>query len=159
VASLVSTTRRTKSGPRYVVRYRLGGCAYPLEHGASFRTMKEARARRDLVAAELAAGRSPAETLQWVSAAPTAIRTFAAWAEMDRASRVDLNGTKTLASHVRAMLPAFGGRGPATITCADVQTWIAGLALSPSSVKQYLVTLRSVLDFAGVDPTPHGMRA
>lgn len=48
MATLVITTRRTKSGPRYVVRYRLGGRA------GSFRTLREARARRDLVAGEIA---------------------------------------------------------------------------------------------------------
>ncbi len=46
---------------RFVVRYRLGGRAWPIQHGGSFKTDKEARARRDLVAGELAAGRNPAE--------------------------------------------------------------------------------------------------
>ena len=58
------TTRRTKRGARYVVRYRLGGRSYPLVHGGSFRTMKEARARRDLIAGEMAAGRNPADLLR-----------------------------------------------------------------------------------------------
>lgn len=51
MASLVITTRQTTSGPRYVVRYRLGGRAYPVQHAGSFRTMKEAKARRDFVGA------------------------------------------------------------------------------------------------------------
>ena len=54
--SLYITTRQTGSGQRYVVRYRLGGRAYPVAHAGSFHTMKEARARRDLVAGEIAAG-------------------------------------------------------------------------------------------------------
>ena len=58
MASLVITTRRTKSGPRYVVRYRLGGRAYPIVT-AALPHAKEARARRDLVAGEIAAGRNP----------------------------------------------------------------------------------------------------
>ena len=58
MASLVITTRRTSSGPRYVVRFRLGGRAYPIVHAGSFRTLKEAKARRHLVAGELAAGRT-----------------------------------------------------------------------------------------------------
>jgi hypothetical protein len=62
MASALITTRQTKSGSRYVVRYRLGGRAYPLVHGGSFRTLKEARARRDVVAGEIAAGRNPADT-------------------------------------------------------------------------------------------------
>ena len=54
MASLVITTRRTQSGPRYVVRYRLGGRAYPIVHAGSFRTLKEAR--RDVTSLP---GRSP----------------------------------------------------------------------------------------------------
>ena len=52
-------TRQAKDGPRYHVRYRRGGRAYPLVGAGSFRTHKEARARRDLVAGELAAGATP----------------------------------------------------------------------------------------------------
>jgi Arm DNA-binding domain len=64
MASASITVRTTKTGRRFVVRYRLGGRAYPIEHGGSFQTMKEARARRDLIAGELAAGRNPAERLR-----------------------------------------------------------------------------------------------
>ena len=53
------TTRKTSSGPRYVVRYRLGGRAYPVVHAGSFRTLRDAKIRRDLVAGEIAAGRNP----------------------------------------------------------------------------------------------------
>ena len=60
----------TKRGKKYVVRYRVGGRAFPVQHGGSFQTMKEARARRDLVAAELAAGRNPADTLRQLVETP-----------------------------------------------------------------------------------------
>ena len=43
--SLTITTRKAKDGPRYAVRYRLGGRAYPIVHAGSFRTLKEAKAR------------------------------------------------------------------------------------------------------------------
>src|SRR5687767_14018584 len=72
--SLTITTRKAKDGARYVVRYRLGGRACPIVHAGSFRTLKEAKARRDLVAGELVAGgRNPAEALRALSAAPTAV--------------------------------------------------------------------------------------
>jgi hypothetical protein len=62
MASSFVVTRETKSGARrFVVRYRLGGRAWPVQHGGSLSTMREARARRDLIAGELAAGRNPAE--------------------------------------------------------------------------------------------------
>ena len=76
--SLTITTRKTRSGPRYVVRYRLGGRAYPLEHGGSFKTLREAKARRDLIGGELAAGRNPRELLEAMTAAPAAVRTLRA---------------------------------------------------------------------------------
>src|SRR6185503_15357779 len=50
--------------------------------------------------------------------------------------------------------PSFDDRDPATITSSDVQEWIAGLTLKPSSIRRYVATLRAVLDFAGVDPNP-----
>lgn len=154
MSSLVITTRRTKSGPRYVVRYRLGGRAYPIVHAGSFRTLKEAKTRRDFVAGELAACRNPAEALRaMVEQQPH--RTFRQWSDAYKTSRVDLadETTKNLGSHLKAMT-AFDNRDPTTITPADVQEWIAGLALKPASIRRYLATLRAVLDFAGVDPNP-----
>jgi integrase len=154
MSSLTITTRQTKSGRRYVVRYRLGGVAYPIAHGGSFRTLKEARARRDLVAGELAAGRNPADLLRAIVERPT-VRTFREWAEAYRASRVDFAAetTKNLASHLKPMA-VFNDRDPATITTSDVQEWIATLTLKPSSIRRYVATLRAVLDFAGVDENP-----
>jgi hypothetical protein len=70
MSSLVITARRTSSGPRYVVRYRLGGRAYPIVHAGSFRTLKEAKVR-DLIAGELAAGRNPAEAVRAFVQAPS----------------------------------------------------------------------------------------
>jgi integrase len=55
---------------------------------------------------------------------------------------------------LKAILPAFGERDPQAVTSADVQEWIAGLTLKPSSVRRYVATLRAVIDFAGIDPNP-----
>jgi integrase len=153
--SLTITTRQANSGPRYAVRYRLGGRAYPLVHGGSFRTMKEARARRDLIAGELSAGRNPADVLRAMTVRPP-VRTIAEWAEAYRASRVDVSDVtrKNMTSHMKKFLPTFESRDPTAITVADVQEWIGGLELKPSSVRCYIATLRAVLDFADVDPNP-----
>ena len=43
MASLTIVTREAKDGPRYFVRFRLGGRAYPIVHAGSFRTLKEAK--------------------------------------------------------------------------------------------------------------------
>lgn len=154
--SLTITTRRTRSGPRYVVRYRLGGRAYPLEHGGSFKTVREAKARRDLIGGQLAAGRNPRDLLQAMVAAPTPTYTFAQLTERYRATRIDYahETTKNMGSHLKALNAVFGERDPAAITVMDVQEWIAASTLKPSSLRRYLATLRAVLDFAAVEPNP-----
>jgi integrase len=152
------TTRKTRSGARrYVVWFRRGGRYFPIEHGGSFPTMREARIRRDLIAGELAAGRNPLELLRALIEQPKA-RTFGQWAETYRESRPDIGEEtrKNTVSHLKRLLPAFGERDPATITPTDVQEWIGAQMneLKPSSVSRYLNTLRQVLDFADVDPNP-----
>ena len=124
--------------------------------------MKEARAREQFVAGELAAGRNPAEALRAPSSMPR--RSLRQWAEAYRTSRVDLsaNAHKALGSHLPRILAAFGDREPETITVADVQGWVATNAkapenesgLEPSSLSRYLATLRLLLDFAGTEPNP-----
>jgi integrase len=153
--SLTITTRRSKAGPRYVVRYRLGGRAYPLVHAGSFRILKDAKRRRDVVAGEIAAGRNPALLLHAMTEKPK-VRTFEQAAEAYRSSRVDIGEEtrKNMHSHLLSILPAFGDRDPASLTVGDVQEWIASLTLKPSSVRRYMATLRLVLDHAGVDPNP-----
>src|SRR5947199_8322982 len=89
MASVSIRRRQTKSGSRFQVRYRLGGRAYPLVHGGSFATMKEARLRRDLIGGELAAGRNPADLLRTMVEQPR-VRTFADLYDELTASRVDV---------------------------------------------------------------------
>jgi integrase len=155
--TLTITRRKTKTGYSYVVRYRLGGRAYPIQHGGSFRTLREARTRRDLIAGELAAGRNPALALAALTQVSQA-KNLAEWAEEYRTSRIDLadETSKNLASHLKRILPTFGDRDPQTITWGDVQAWVAKIAtdLKPSSVSRYMATLRLLLDFAGIDPNP-----
>jgi integrase len=156
MASAAIRTRTTRTGEkRYQVRYRLGGRAYPLQHGGVFATMREARIRRDLVAGELAAGRDPAILLRSLQERPQQ-RSFAVWADAYLASRVDASpkSRRIWGAYVKAMLPAFGDNDPATITTDQVQAWIGGLELAPVSVKKYAATLRTILDYAGVDPNP-----
>src|SRR5690242_9485688 len=140
--SLVITKRETRSGRRYVVRYRLGGRAFPVVHGGSFKTEREAKVRRDLIGGELAAGRNPADLLRCLVEKP-AMRSFADYAESYQRSRVDLDETtrKANRAHVHRMLSTFGTRDPLTITPGDVQAWIGSLDLKPSSMRRYIGTL------------------
>src|SRR3954447_430491 len=126
MASCSITARpRKDGGKRYVVRYRLGGRAYPVQHGGAFPTLREARIRRNLIAGELARSRDPADLLRsLVDKRP--VRTFGQVAEAYRVSRVDLadETTKNLASHLKAILPVFEHQDPSAITFADVQSWV-----------------------------------
>jgi integrase len=157
MASTYVVTRRTKTGERrFVVRYRLGGRTWPIVHGGSFQTMKEARARRDLIAGELAAGRNPVEVLSMKPDAPAL--TFTAWAERFTSSRIDVDEstTKTYGHALRKAGERFAGRDPATITGPEVAEWVADLAQTraPATVKLYVGALRLLFDFIGVEPNP-----
>jgi integrase len=160
MSSALITTRKTKSGPRYVARYRLGGRAYPLQHGGSFRTLKEARARRDLLAGELAGGRNPALLLQTLTTAPVPVQTMTTtvWAEKFITSRIDVddNTTRNYRTACKKVGATFGDRDPHTITVDDVAGWVSTLAekMKPGTVQLYLLVFRLLLDYVGVDPNP-----
>jgi integrase len=136
MASVSIRTRKTKSGRRFQVRYRL-------------------RVRRDFIAGELAAGRNPSLALQAVGETPTR-RTFAQWAESYKRSRVDVSAA-TLANtetHIKRLLPVFGERDPHGLGFAEIQEWVSSCGLSPGSLRPYIATLRLVLDYAEVEPNP-----
>jgi integrase len=158
MASASIRRRKTRSGLRFQVRYRLGGRTYPLVHAGSFPTLKEARLRRDLVAGELAAGRNPAEILRTLAEAAKRRRTFAELYDAFTASRVDVAEATmaNYATHRIRLLDLLGERDPAAIGWQDVQVAVTALSadLSPLSVRNYLGTLRLVLDFADLDPNP-----
>src|SRR5262245_53478549 len=54
-------TRLSRSGKRYIVRYRRGGRGYRLEHAGSFRRLDLAKERVRLVGGWLALGLNPRE--------------------------------------------------------------------------------------------------
>src|SRR5205809_4701431 len=109
MASVSIRRRQTKSGSRFQVRYRLGGRTYPVVHGGSFATMKDARLRRDLIGGELAAGRNPADLLRTMVEQPPR-RSFREWAETYKQSRVDIGAEtrKNMLSHLRRLNTRFG---------------------------------------------------
>jgi integrase len=153
MTSLTITTRQTKSGPRYVVRFRLGGRAYPIQHAGSFKTLRDAKMRRDLVAGELAAGRNPTEVLRVTAPAPTT--TLARWCDRFLESRIDAdeNTRKNYRTALKRACSRFGDRDPNGLTTAEVAEWVAELAQTykPGTVQQYLIALRLLLDFVGVE--------
>jgi hypothetical protein len=157
--TITIATRKTKDGaPRYDVRFRLGGRAYPLQHGGTFKTLKEAKARRDLIGGEIAAGRNPADVLVAIVARPAPHMTVTAWGEKYLASRIDVDSdtTKNYRTALREAGETFADRDPATITVDEVAAWVATLAGThkPGTVQLYLLTFRLLLDFAAVEPNP-----
>ncbi len=155
MASASITTRNTKSGKRFIVRWRNGGRAFPLQHGGSFRTLKEARARRDLIAGELVALRDPADVLRAAGSKPRRPDTLSMWFNRFVESRVDV-GDKTRELYVNArdrIVPHLGDRDPHTITPADIADVVAANSeLSPGTLRKYKSTWAQVLDFVGVEP-------
>ncbi len=152
-------TRSTQSGRRFDVRFRFGGRGYAVQHAGTFRTLKEARTRRDLVAGELAAGRDPRVLIAELGHAPIPPPTVRALSAAWIASRLDLKPKtrETYSGRLKRMNERFGDMQPAEVTVADVGSWIAELAaenLSPGSVGLYAQTLRQLLDFAQVAENP-----
>jgi integrase len=159
VPSAYITTRKRGGNLRYVVRFRLGGRAWPLVHGGSFATMREARIRRNFIAGELAAGRNPAEALRALTEQATRrTLTFRRWTARFIDSRLDVDERtkKNYRSALRKAGETFGERDPETITVDEVATWVAELAEKhkPGTVQLYLIAMRLLLDFASVDPNP-----
>jgi integrase len=156
VASVWLERRATGDGIRYRVRYRLGGREAPRLYAGVFRTMREARARRDWVAGELAARRVPdLSTL----AAPAPGVTLREAAQRWQASRVDVRES-TRIQHRTALgrvLPILGDKPVDEITPADVADLVAHLAAAEKareSIRKSVTALAMALDYGGVAPNP-----
>lgn len=156
MASAWIEKRVTRDGVRYRVRYRLGGREAPRLFGGSFRTMREARTRRDWVAGELAARRVPDISALNHPAAAVSLRDAA---ERWQASRVDV-AQNTRIQHRTALgrlLPILGNLPVDRITPADVADLVAQLATAGKareSIRKSVTALAMVLDHAGIQPNP-----
>lgn len=151
-------TRTKRDGVvRHRVRYRLGGRETSTMHGGSFKTVREAKARRDWLAGELAANRVP--DLQLVEQAAAPARTLATIAETWRTSRLDVSDG-TAATHrvnLGRILPHLGSRPVESIEATDVSALVVVLhkgGMARETIRKTKATLAMVLDFAGVQPNP-----
>jgi integrase len=148
--------RSTGDGTRYRVRYRLGGAESVPKLGGTFRTLREARARRDWVLGEVAAMRAPD---LGALAAHTPSPTLATVAEEWRSSRVDV-ADGTAATHkvnLSRILTRFGARTLASLEAADVAALVAELheaGLKRESIRKTIATLAMIFDYAKVAPNP-----
>jgi integrase len=158
MASVWILPRTTHGGSRrFHVRYRLGGRGTRNRHVGSFKTMREAKARRDWVAGELAALRVP--DLSTLAIEQSKMPTFAEAADAWRVSRVDVTeGTRTLhrVALNRAM-PKLGALRVNEITVADLTDVVTTLAAGGSKKETIRKTIKyaaAVLDESGIDPNP-----
>jgi hypothetical protein len=113
--------RRSRSDGRatYRVMYRLGGRESTPKHGGSFRTMREATARRNWLAGELAAMRVPdLRSLESSKTAPALAKVAETWRE----SRIDVAaGTAaTYRVNLGRIVSRLGSRPVNEIAGADV---------------------------------------
>lgn len=157
MASSWILTRSTRSGgKRYRVMFRVGGRDTDNTYAGSFKTMREARMRRDWIAGELSAKRDPKLALL---AAPATARTLRQVAEEWKASRVDVTAATRVLHRVALdrVLPLLGERTVDGITAEDVAATVTALAASGrkrETIRKSVKYLAAVLEFAGVDPNP-----
>jgi integrase len=156
VASVWLMTRVTRAGAnRYRVEYRLGGREAPMRYGGSFKTKREALARKAWVAGELAAQRVPdLASLRTAVRAPTLLDAYERW----QASRVDVSAATATyqRSAIRRAKPLLAGRVD-EIAADDVAALVGELVArgrSRETIRKTITVLAMVLDHAGVSPNP-----
>ena len=117
--------------------------------------MKEAKARRDAIGGELAAGRDPGALLRAMVSTAQPKLTIATWSEKFISSRIDLdkNTTRNYKTALKKVGETFGHRDPVTITVDEVAGWVATLAetMKPGTIQLYLLMFRMLIDYIGLD--------
>ena len=146
--------RATTAGTSYRVRFRVGGRESSPRYAGAFRTMREAKIRRDWVAGELAAMRVPDVCLVAEVAA-----TVRATSELWKASRVDVaEGTmQTYNVALGRILRRLGDKPVDKLNAQTVADLVGELhreGLRKQTIRKTVSVLAMVLDHAGVQPNP-----
>ncbi len=144
---------------RWEVRYRLGGRESRVGYGGRFRTLRDARARRDWIIGELAALRVPDLGVLAVADRAPVAETVRTAAEAWRSSRLDVAaGTDaTYAVSIGRILPALGSLELGQLDTRRVARFVAELneaGLARESIRKTLGVLAMILDHGGVSPNP-----
>ena len=132
---------------RFDVKYRRGGRYTHLEHGGTFRTMKDANTRKTLIAAWLAAGLNPKVELHRVTEpARTLAALQAEWLVGKR--RISESTRRGYASRQKRIDEDLGAMAIDQLAVSDVVAWVGDLMdeLEPSTVVGYVGQLRMILD-------------
>src|SRR5690349_14679205 len=120
--------RRTARGVARIVRFRLGGRETSPSYGGSFKTLREAKIRRDYIAGELAAMRVPNLRLVEPQPSPVLGDVGEAW----RRSRVDVVETtqkmhRSDLGRIYRVCPTLRRHAIDLITVDDVVSMISAL--------------------------------
>jgi integrase len=152
-------TRSTKSGKRYIVRYRRGGRGYRLEHGGSFRRHELAKERERLIGGWLALGLDPKAELTKLTTEPEH-RELASVGREWLESRIDLSdqSRRIYRTYLDSLDESPLARAdPTRLNPSDVRGQVArwtAAGLAAKSIRERVSVLRQILDFADVDPNP-----
>jgi integrase len=154
VASAWISTRDLASGRRYRVMYRLGGREDSPRYGGSFRTLREAKVRRDVIAGELASLRVPSLRLL-----TDRRRTFAEAADAWRESRRDVRDSTAVQHRValKRALPALGYVRVDEITVDHLNDLVRDLAekhKARATIRRTVIAVAMVLDHELIEPNP-----
>jgi integrase len=150
--------RDTSRGASYHVRYRTGGRGTPIVHAGAFRSEKEAKARRNRILLELAAGYDPQVSL--AAPPPPDRTTVAEWHRRmvdERGLAVKPSTVENWENAGRTIAKHLGDVPVLELTADRVQQFVAdlhGLGRRPGYVKMLVSLLARVLDHAGVEPNP-----
>jgi integrase len=152
-------TRPTKSGRRYIVRYRRGGRGYRLEHGGSFRRHEFAKERERLIGGWLALGLDPKAELVRLTTEPE-YRELASVGREWLESRIDLSdqSRRIYCTYLDSLDQSpLALTEPTRLSPRDIRGQVArwtAAGLAAKSIRGRVSVLRQILDFAEVDPNP-----
>jgi integrase len=159
VASVRIRTRATKDGgKRYRVLYRTGGRDTTEHYGGSFRTHREALARKAWIAGEFAARRAP--DLRVFEAEQAKAPRLAEAADAWRGSRIDVvEGTQDMHrsafGRIFKVAPQLRRRHIDELTVDDVIELVAALVANPykrGTIKKSTGALAQLLEHYRVEP-------
>jgi integrase len=155
MASVWIRKRPTASGARYRVEYQLGGRGSRSRYGGSFKTLREATVRKNLISGELAALRVP--DLMW--RAPPVQPTFEEAARNWQAARVDVAASTAMQHRIQLdkLLPLIGSRRIDELSAQDFIDVVAQLhadGVARETIRKTLGAGAMALDHAGMAPNP-----
>src|SRR5574337_715457 len=155
LASIYISKRDTSTGRSYHVKYRLHGRYGRIEHAGAFPSKREAELRARTVRDWIAQAKDPRlELARLFEPGATLLDAGERWLRSRRAITRDT--AAEYERRIRRLHRDLDGIEVGRITTQDVDEWMteAGRTLRPSTVREYLSTLRAVIDHAGVEPNP-----